>query len=270
MSDSDTAPDSPIPFQVGCATVCDVVRKPKRKKRKSRSWHRVLGMVSALPLIWVLLTGLVLNHSEDLGLDTVELNSPLVLSAYGMTPTGEPVSVAVHDHSITLWDGIVFFDQSPLNIEGEFLTAIALDDCIAVVSDQSVMRVGLDGGIIEKLDELSLPAVPLLEAGILNQQMALRSSDGWHLADVDWIEFSEVNESVTAIALQPLGPGDLKNVLQSKWAGGGISLSRFVLDLHAGNFLGSFAAYFYDFVVLCTLWLIGTGLVLQYRASRRS
>ena len=100
--------------------------------------------------------------------------------------------------------------------------------------------------------------------------MALHSSDGWHLADADWLEFSDISETVTPISLQPLVDGDLKDALGSRWAGGGISLSRFVLDLHAGNFLGNFAAYFYDFVVLCTLWLIGTGLVLQYRASRRN
>ncbi len=270
MSSSDTLPDSSTPFQVGCSAACDVVRKPKRKKRKSRPLHRLLGMISALPLIWVLLTGLVLNHSEDLGLDTVELKSPLVLSAYGMTPTGAAVSVAVHDHSITSWDGVVFFDHAPLAIEGELLTALPLRDCVVVVSDQTVLRLDFDGNIIEKLDELSLPTVPLLEAGILNEQMALRSSDGWHLADADWLEFSVVNEAVKPITLQPLKEGDLKDALRSRWAGGGISLSRFVLDLHAGNFLGSFAAYFYDFVVLCTLWLIGTGLVLQYRTSRRS
>lgn len=270
MSDSDTLPDSPAPFQVGCSAACDVVRKPKRKKRKSRPWHRLLGMISALPLIWVLLTGLVLNHSEDFGLDSVELTSPLVLSAYGMTPAGEPVSVAVHDHSITLWDGVVFFDQTQFDVEGELLTALPLQDCVAVVSDQTVLRVDFEGSIIEKLDELSLPAIPLLEAGIINEQMALRSSDGWHLADADWLEFSVVNEAVKPITLQPLEDGNLKDALRSRWAGGGISLSRFVLDLHAGNFLGSFAAYFYDFVVLCTLWLIGTGLVLQYRTSRRN
>ena len=270
MSDSDKTSDNSASFQVGCSPVCDVVRKPKRRKRKSRSWHRLLGMFSALPLVWVLLTGVVLNHSDDFGLDAVELESPLVLSAYGMTPKGETMSVTVHGHSITSWDGVVFFDQAPLDLEGELISALPLPDCVAVVSDRAVLRVDFDGSIIEKIDELSLPTVPLLEAGILNDRMALRSSAGWHLADADWLEFSDLSETVTPIELQPLEGGDLKDALRSRWAGGGISLSRFVLDLHAGNFLGSFATYFYDFVVLCTLWLIGTGLVLQYRASRRS
>ncbi|PQJ29878.1 PepSY domain-containing protein [Rubritalea profundi] len=269
MSDSDTTSGSAASFQVGCSVVCDVVRKPKRKKRKSRSLHRLLGMISALPLVWVLLTGLVLNHSEDFGLDSVELESPLILSAYGMTPAGGAESLVLHGHSITSWDGVVFFDQRPLDLEGEIITALPMGDGMAIVSDSTVLRVDFEGSVIEKLDELSLPSIPLLEAGIFDGKMALRSSDSWHVADADWIEFSAISETVTPIRLQPLEDGDLKEALRSRWSGGGVSLSRFVLDLHAGNFLGSFAAYFYDFVVLCTLWLIATGIILQYRTNRR-
>jgi len=230
----------------------------------------MLGMISALPLIWVLLTGVVLNHSEDFGLDSIELNSPIVLSAYGMAPSGEPLSVHVHGHIITSWDEMVFFDETHLDIEGKFLTALPLDGCIAVVSDQAVLRLGLDGEVIEKLDELSLPEIPLIEAGVVNGQMAIHSAGGWSVADADWLEFSETSDAIESVSLHELKDDALRDSLQTQWAGGGISLSRFVLDLHAGNFLGSFATYFYDFVVLCTLWLIGTGLVLQIRTSRRN
>ena len=270
MSDFDTSSESSAQFQVECSSVCDVVRKPKRRRHKSRPWHRLLGLISALPLIWVLLTGLMLNHSEDFRLDSIELNSPMILSCYGMTPSGEPMSVSVHDHTITSWDGIVFFDQRHLDVEGKFLTALQLNNCIVVVSDQVILRLSLDGEVIEKLDELSLPEIPLIEAGVVNGKMAIRSADGWSIADSDWLEFSETNETIKAVTLHTLQDDTLRGALRTQWAGGGISMSRFVLDLHAGNFLGSLAAYFYDFVVLCTLWLIGTGLVLQIRTSRRN
>lgn len=270
MPDTNTSSADSADLQVGCSPVCDAVRKPLRRKRKARSWHRFLGMFSAIPLIWVLLTGVVLNHSEDFDLDAIELKSPMILSAYGMTPTGRPMAVHVHGRVISSWDRIVFFDQMHLDVEGELITALPLDGGVAVVSDQVILRLDLEGEVIEKLDELSLPGIPLLEAGVVDGQMAVRTAEGWFVADPDWLEFSQTNESIKAVTLLELKDEALKDTLATQWAGGGISLSRFVLDLHAGNFLGNFATYFYDFVVLCTLWLIGTGLVLHYRTSRRS
>ena len=270
MPDPDQHSENSAQFQVGCSSVCDVVRKPKRRKRKSRPIHRLLGMLAAVPLIWVLLTGVLLNHSSDLGLDEIELKSPVVLSAYGMTPQGDPMSIIVGNHTVTAWDGIVFFDNEVLALEGELLTALLVKEEIAVVSDVAVLRIAQNGEVIEKLDELSLPNIPLLNAGLIGDQMALYAADTWYIADGEWLEFSETSAPDQQFSLISLEDGALKDSLSTQWAGGGISLSRFVLDLHSGNFLGSFANYFYDFVALCTLWLIGSGLVLQFRSSRRN
>lgn len=271
MADKDTQTESEIQFTIGCSPVCDIVRKPKRRKRKSRPWHRMLGMISALPLIWVLITGVLLNHQEDFGLTETEITSPLVLSAYGMTPAGEPMSVTCDGKVITYWDNQVFFQESSIEVSGNFIGAVADGEGVVIICDDSVTRLDANGDLIEKLDELSLPSLPLFAVASHAGTVFLKNTEGWHSPDADWLEFTaKADANPTATELSPLDNDKLKKSISASWAGGGLPLSRIVLDLHAGNFLGDFAKYFYDFVVFCTLWLIGTGLVLQYRTSRRS
>lgn len=271
MAEHNTQTESEVHFTVGCSPVCDVVRKPKRRKRKSRPWHRILGMLSALPLIWVLITGLLLNHEEDFGLTETEITAPVVLAAYGMTPTGEPVTQTVQGKRVTLWDGLVFYENSVVDLSGTFIGAVADAQGVAIVSDSSIVRLDANGELIEKLDELSLPSLPLLAVAAHEGAVWVQNAEGWHSPDSDWLEFSLYPAvTPTAISLSPLQDQELKKSIAAAWAGGGIPLSRVVLDLHSGNFFGEFAKYFYDLVVVCTLWLIGTGMVLQYRSSRRN
>lgn len=271
MTEQQNQTESAVQFSIGCSPVCDVVRKPKRRKRKSRPWHRTLGMLSALPLVWVLITGALLNHKEDFGLAEIEITDPLVLAAYGMTPSGEPMSMESAGKRVTYWDGQVFFQDSAINFSGKFIGVVADGDGIAVVGDEFVTRLDSNGELVELIDELSLPSLPLLEVASSDKWVLIKNAEGWHRVDADWLEFTiDKQQNPQPIELQPLLDKELKKLIAASWSGGGIPLSRLVLDLHSGNFLGSFAKYFYDFVVICTLWLIGTGLVLQYRTSRRN
>ncbi|MFC4994210.1 PepSY domain-containing protein [Rubritalea tangerina] len=268
----ETSQDSQVPFTAGCSPVCDVVRRPKRRKRRSRPWHRMLGLLATLPLVWVLVTGFFLNHSEDFGLDQKHTTSPWLMKAYGMMPEGEPRSIALDSQQLVEWDGLVFLDGAIVEQAGRFVGGASGREATVVVFEESVVLFDLDGRVIETLDELSLPGLPLTGVGQVGEQVVVRNADGWHSADADWIEWTSVEggSEVKERTMGLLDDAESRQDMIGLWNGGGVSYYRLVLDLHAGNFLGDFAKYFYDLVILCTLWLIGTGLVLQYRASKRS
>ena len=192
MPSEPKSQESPIPFQVGCSPICDVVRKPKRRKRKSRPWHRWLGLITALPLIWVLATGVVLNHAEDWGLHEKMTTNPTVLSWYGMTPKSEPQSIELNGLKITHWDGLTFLQEEPLKLNGSFVAAIPFQQGCMVASTEEVLLFDAEGGLIETLDELSLPELPLIAVGENKQLPALKNATGWHQPDEDWIEFTEI------------------------------------------------------------------------------
>lgn len=268
MPEQTTSSD--ITFKAGCSPVCDVVRKPKRRKRRSRPLHRWLGALAAVPLVWVLVTGFILNHSEDFGLEDKRVSNSLVLNLYGMTPKWDPVLYQAGPVNLVHWDGVNFLNSTTIDLAAEPLGVAYANGQIIVASSESVSIFNQTGELLETLDELSLPSLPIIGIGTTRNGVAIKNGEAWWEGDRDWIEFSKVASAEMSVkSVSSVSEGDRK-LLAAEWAGGGLPASRVVLDLHAGHFLGDFAKYFYDLVIVCTLWLIGTGLVLQYRTSRRN
>lgn len=239
---------------------------PPLKKRRARPWHRVLGILTILPLAWVTVTGALLNHTVDWDLDTLQIEHPWVLRAYGMSPSGEPAGLRIGPHEVAAWDGQVFFNAVPLEISGPLVGAAADGDGVAVVTRTEVLRLDASGVVIESLDGASLPDPPLLGVAGRDGRVLLQNAGGWHVAEGDWLEFSPAADASPV----PLGPVDDAETLRRAWAQGGLPASRVLLDLHAAKFLGAFSKYFYDLVAVCTLWLCVTGAILFFRKPRRN
>ena len=231
----------------------------------------MLGLVTAMPLVWVMLTGAVLNHTVDWKLDQIQLTHPWLLQAYGMAPSGEPSGVVIGLHQAVEWDGQLFLDAVPLEVSGNLVGAVADGDGVAVVTHEAVLRLDETGSAVEILESVSLPATPLTGVAAQGGRTFLKNADGWHEVGPEWLEFAPAEKApFAAQALSVVENEDIKSRLRSAWTRGGLPASRVVLDLHAGRFLGSFGRYFYDVVVVCTLWLCLTGLVLFFRKPRRS
>lgn len=242
-----------------------------QKKRRSRPWHRVLGFLTALPLVWVVITGALLNHTVDWNLDRIQLTHPWLLRAYGMVPSGEPVGVRVGRNEIVEWDAQLFLNAEPLEVSGSLVGAVSDNDGLAVVTNDAVLRLDKSGAVLETLDQSILPEIPITAVATEQGRTLLRNADGWHVVGSDWLEFAPAGKgTVAGQTPSPVANEDSINRLRSAWSRGGLPASRVILDLHAGRFLGSFARYFYDFVAVCTLWLCLTGLILFFRKPRRN
>ena len=240
-----------------------------RPKRRARPWHRVIGLLSALPLLWVVVTGALLNHTVDWKLDERMVDHPWVMRAYGMSPRGEPRVVDAAGHRVAVWDGMVFLDGELLDLPGELVGAVADGDGLAVVSSSHVLRLNGNSEQIELLDSASLPGVPLTGVRRQGNRIDLRDGSGWHEVVDDWLDFRDAADG-EAQTLEPLPDGAERQALYQAWSQGGLPLSRILLDLHAGKFLGAMGRYFYDLVALATIILCITGGVLFFRKPRRN
>ena len=236
-------------------------------KRRARPWHRLLGMFAALPLVWVVLTGAVLNHTTDWGLDRIMISHPWLLRAYGMVPEGEPLGVTLQGNHVAEWDGLIFLNGKVVQASGRLVGALADEAGLAVVTETQVLRVLENGEVLETVEELSLPALPLTGVHAAGGEKFLQNAEGWHRVGADWLEFVKVEDDFEAQRLEPV-PADQSTALQSAWGEGGLPLSRVLLDAHAGHFLGGFSKYFYDLVAVATLWLCATGVILFFRKPR--
>ncbi len=240
-------------------------------KRRARPWHRVLGLITALPLVWVVITGAVLNHTVDWKLDEIEIDNSLVLTAYGMVPDGEPKEIVLEGDRVAFWDGVIFFNGVHIPAMGELIGALPDGDGVAMVTDSQVLRVDAKGALVESLGGLGLPELPLEKVAVDGGDAWIRSGGVWHLVSSDWLNFEVRNDvEFDGQVLSVIHDKELRSELEKSWSGGGLPASRVLLDLHAAKFLGPVSKYFYDIVAVCTIWLSVTGLILFFRKPRKA
>src|SRR5690606_21006497 len=60
-------------------------------KHQLRFWHRWLGILSTLALCWLAITGLLLNHSHDFGIDRKKIHNSFVNQYYGVPESQQEV-----------------------------------------------------------------------------------------------------------------------------------------------------------------------------------
>ncbi len=243
-----------------------------KNKRRSRSFHRWLGLVTVVPLLVACVTGIILNHTVDLGLSQRYVTNSWIEARYGMVLDGEPEAFGLDGKAYaSTWDGKIFHRENIVADTGGLIGAVPLRDGTAVVTKSAVHYFGLDGELIETLDSVSLPEVPVSRAGRTSDLMlVLETATGTFTSDANLLEFTEVPADLEANWSAPATPtkADLRS-WKTAFSGEGIPLDRVILDLHSGRIFGDFGKWIWDILVLGILVLSATGLVLFFRKKAR-
>jgi len=262
-----------------CNDCIDKIVGKKRRKVRSRKLHKWIGLIITLPLVWITITGVILNHTVDWKLDQKKIESQWLKDHYGMAPTGEPMACIISaneaSYQIVEWDGVIYFNSSPIEaqLEGRLVGVLHKEgSTISIVTEYNVLQLDEKGNLIEKLDELSLPELPITAVAQQGTSLYLKNSSGWHTPDAEWLEMSAVHGAdapLASIALSTIENQTVKDQLKQNWSRSELPASRVILDLHSGRFFGSIGKYLYDLVAICTILLSITGIVLFFRRPRR-
>jgi len=230
-------------------------------------------MAILIPLTIACVTGVVLNHTVDLGLSKRHVTNPWIQTRYGMSLNGEPRAFGLDGKTYAArWDGQLFHRKNIIADSSPLVGAVPLRDGTAVVTSTAVHYFGLDGELIETLDESTLPAAPISRAG-RNHDLALilETPDSLFASDANLLGFTETDakgDVSWSIPVTP-SPTDL-GIWKTAFSGDGVPLDRLILDIHSGRFFGTIGKWIYDIVVIGVLLLSGTGLVLFFRTRRRA
>ena len=272
MEETDQTPDD-------CNDCIDKIVGKKRLKRRSRKLHKWIGVIITLPLLWITITGIILNHTVDWKLDQIKIESQWLKNHYGMAPTGEPtgyiISANEASYQIIEWDGVIYFNSSPIEaqLEGRLLGVLYKEgSTISIVTEYNVLQLDEKGNLIEKLDELSLPELPITAVAQQGTTLYLKNAEGWHTPDADWLEMTAIAKAdapLASIALSTIENQTVKDKLMQNWSRSELPASRVILDLHSGRFFGTIGKYLYDLVAICTILLSITGIALFFRKPRR-
>ena len=224
-------------------------------------WHRRLGLTALLLVFILSITGILLNHTEDLKLDETIVESDLILNWYDINPKGSPVSFNAGDIRISKWNQQLFFNETSLFSHKEKLQgAVSIDDIIIIALENFVLLVDIEGEIIELMPVTSSNST--IKIGTHKNRVALLDSKNktyisntditnWKardLKDVSWA--SPLNLSAIQITS-----------LKKEFRGQGLNLERVILDLHSGRiFHDKWGIYIMDLSALLMMLLGISGL----------
>jgi len=245
--------------------------RPPRSSERSRSIHRTLGIVTVLFTLLLALTGIMLNHTEPLGLDSVNVRWQPLMRWYGIKiPT--PVSYPVSDRWITQLGRRIFLDSIEIyQCEHRIAGAVELpDDKVAIAFTNQLLLTTAHGEIIEIFgDNLQMPS-DISGLGLdKEQRLCLRTAAGTKILDPDTTALTIASDEITwSVASTPADT--LIAELTSQYGGEGLPLERIVLDLHSGRFFGKYGVYMFDAVAVGVMVLAFTGIWLYVTSRRRS
>ena len=241
------------------------------RKRAILAFHRWLGLLSATFLLILSITGFALNHTEWFRLDHVKIQNSMILKRYGMIGGEAIQSYRLNDkNTVSVVNDRIFLNQEPITDSGKIVGIFEGDAINVVVTVPYLIMFTVDGEWVETLGTGQLPFENLRAMGYTSEgQAVLVAENGNWIADKDWLNFNPYKETYTVQPLVSilLDPSQ-ESALLMAYQGGGVSLYRFLLDVHSGRFLGWGGRTAMDLTAVAIVILISSGIGGWLRKSR--
>ena len=250
----------------------DSRKRWRRWATTARIWHRRVGLLVAILVAVLAITGLLLNHSDRLGLDRTNIVTGWVVDWYGLTPVEDPVHFRAGRNWVSWIDGAVYVNGSRVGeAKGTARGAVEFDSLVAMATSETVVVFTGDGELVERLRATFLPgAITHVGTAASRDQIVIRTPDGQFASDSDLLTWSPFRQEVAWS--EPDTPDAVVLGEQlAAYRGQGLPLSRVLLDLHSGRLFGPAGAAVMDGAAILLLVLVATGIVnwAGFRRPRR-
>lgn len=239
---------------------------PPPRRHWARQTHRVLGVASAIFLVLISTSGLILNHADDFGMSH-RAAAPWLLRLYGdeLPPVDSAFSAA----------GVLFAtSSSTLFANGEELAknsglligAIATDDVYIIATGREFLITNSD---LELLERYAPDATALIERlGKDGERVIVAMQNALYELDPRNMSLSEplmlpMDKVFWAQSATP--SAEQAEQIGTAALGQAINWERVLLDLHSGRILPTLGRYLADLTALCILYMCFTGLFVWVR-----
>lgn len=238
-------------------------------------WHRYLGLTTVLFLVLLSVTGILLNHTEELKLAKRYVQSKWILNLYGIkTPT---ISAAYPVANGVIWISSIgdqlFLNQQRIPGNYENLRGVANIEqgFIAVLIEEQILLITPESEIIERLTPTEgLPTGISLLGLTKNKQLIAQTPSGLYKPDDDFMTWEKLPDNPKLQWIKPQSPpAKLQDALITQATEQIIPVERLLLDLHSGRLFGIWGVYFMDLVAILILILAPTGFIIWLQRKRR-
>ena len=241
--------------------------KDKSRARLLRSlyiWHRYMGLFAALFVIVLTITGLALNHTDELGLDSTTVQSNTLLDWYGIQAPDIQNSYRAGAHHITEAGENVYWDSAEIpGVTAPLIGVVENSGLVIIAVEGRLLLFTANGELVERLGSAAGVPAGMQAIGLTTDgNLAIRAAHGYYQTDADFLEWHESDSLDAVWAHSEKPPLQLKQAIQASWRGNGLPMERVMLDLHSGRILGSWGVYLVDAAAILFLLLAISGVWL--------
>ena len=231
--------------------------------------HKFTGIAVCVFLINLSITGIFLNHTEELVLDEKYTASPLILGLYNISIPSQEESFLVDNHFVSRFGNQVFLDNQPVfKSEVPIIGVVISNQMLVLAFKNELVLLTEEGELIEKLTGSTGVPVNIQKLGALNNLLFLKTSNQvWESNDEgqEWrVSDSNFNEWSNEVVM----PDEKTQQVESYFLGKGVSLEQFFLDLHNGNIIKGFGKWLLDIIAIFLLLISISGIWIWLRKKR--
>lgn len=226
-------------------------------------WHRRLGVFAASIAIYLSLTGILLNHSDDLGLNETRISNNFLLKLYGIkSPTGRRADTRQFKVD-KIGTALFLSDRLLGQFDAPLIGAVPLEQVFIIGLKDSILLLNYDGELIETLTRSGGLPGHIDRLGKSATGLIIKSGAQLYQSDTDilnWSSAENINTRVSWSELEPIPPGTEARLL-SQLPAYGPSWERVLQDLHSGRLFGTPGTLLIDLTGIVLLLLSVSGII---------
>ncbi len=245
----------------------------RKKTRASvvRRLHRSVGAATAVFIIFMVLSGLAINHSNGLGFDQRHVSQPFLLDWYGLAGPESISNFALGDDWLSFAGSQLYLNGKPVATISSGVGAVSSRDMLIAAGSEELLLLDHNGNLIERI-AWGPPGADRIESiGLLPGNVVVVQSAGqlWR-ADSDLLNWQHADDT----GISPIWPTSasvpaaIHQAITRQYRGDGLSLEHVLLDVHSGRIFGSIGIFIYDLLALAVGFLAISGLIFWLRGRR--
>ncbi|ACJ31015.1 PepSY-associated TM helix [Shewanella piezotolerans WP3] len=237
--------------------------------RQLRPWHRRIGIFSTLLVIFIAVSGVLINHSNALSLDSAQVKQRWLLDYYGIKA---PTEISFYQQSpkklISAGNQVWLDNQLILEANSLVLAVTHYNNMLVAIDASHLYLMSSSGELLETQDSATgLPSH--IHAIGLQQNLWLKTQAGVFVADSDLIDWSPAQPLAAIPWIKPIEGTDISEAAE-QIRSSRLHWERVLLDLHSGRFFGTLGPWLMDLVAfaLIIMSLTGCYIWLQQKPAK--
>ena len=227
-----------------------------------QKWHKKIGVYTALFVIFLAISGIALNHTEKLKLNTTYIKMDWLLDLYQISPASEPIGyLSSNNWVIQVGERVYFNNKEIINDANKLIGVVNVNDIYVIAYDGKLVLLTNDAEILESLGSAEGVPSGMKAIGYDNQNIIIQSAHGYYRVNLDILNWNEhdllsANWSDTSNNISE----KLRIAIFNEYRGKGLTIERVLRDMHSGRVVGKWGTYFMDLVAVLMLVISATGI----------